>query len=485
MHYGIAAGHEVTAEIASEVLNAGGNAYDAAVAAFFGTFVTETMMSSAGGGGFANIYTADRQACVLDFFCHTPSNKHKKDNLSFSPVEVDFGDEKETFYVGLGSMAVPGSIAFCFALNERFGTMSIQELVQPAITLAKEGIALNTFQHFDLKLLEKIFSRSEDGKQVFCNPDGSLLGVGDTMYMPKLVDFLETLAVEGRDLFYKGEIAQSIVHECRQEGGYLEMNDFVGYDVVYREPLEIHFKTKKILLPPAPSYGGRLAHLFLNELNESFASVKPTSKEHLSWLYQAAAKARSIYQKEQNEDNLQKGGTTHFSIIDKWGNAISVTTSIGEGCGWFIPGTDMQMNNMLGELSLLPNGLHTWVPNTRLNSMMTPALVLDDTGDISMSIGTGGASRIPFMISQVLANQILFDMPLIDATELSRMHYEHNVLQVEKGFEYKNIKLSEGDTLNAWNDYSLFFGGVHSVRKEGNHFEAHGDTRRYGVGYTK
>lgn len=481
MNFGIAAGHEVTADIAAEVLRAGGNAYDAAVAALFSTYVTETMMSSAGAGGFAHIYTSKKESFVLDFFCHTPAHNQITDSLDFEPIIVDFGDEQETFYVGAGSMAVPGSIACCFELNKRFGTMPIQELAQPAIQLAKNGIVINTFQHIDLDLLKTIFTRSEDGCRIFCNGNNQIKQEGEKMYMPQFADFLDALTREGPDLFYRGEIAQSIVDHSRGKG-FLQMSDFQNYEVIYREPTTIPLLDRTVLAPPSPSCGGRIMSYFLQELARQKSSFDIRSSKHLQWVYESARASRIRYESEPPDKNLQKGGTTHFSIIDQWSNAISITTSIGEGCGWFIPGTDMQMNNMLGELSLLPHGLHSWIPNQRLSSMMTPTILLDKNDNVELSLGSGGASRIPYMIAQVLVNYVMLDKSLEEAIKLPRLHYEHNIVQVEKGFDPAELIVHSQDHLNCWNDSSLFFGGVHSVRVSGEQFQAFGDRRRYGKG---
>lgn len=481
MNFGIAAGHEVTAEIAADILRSGGNAYDAAVAAIFATYITETMMSSAGAGGFANIYTANRESIILDFFCHTPASRKEPSSLEFIPIVVDFGEEQETFYVGAGSMAVPGSIACCFELNKKFGTMPISELAQPAIHMAKNGIKVNTFQFIDLDLLKSIFTRTEDGRRIFCKSDDTIWQEGDTMYMHQLADFLDVLTREGRDLFYKGEIAHSIIKDTNVKG-FLTMADFEKYKIQYHKPRAIPYRDRMILTPKSPSIGGHISSLFLDELSKTPISENNniSSPDHVQCLYNAARQLRIKY--EQDDTNLQKGGTTHFSIIDKWSNAISVTTSIGEGCGYFIPGTDMQMNNMLGELSLLPSGLHSWMPSARLNSMMTPTLVLDGDNNVELSLGSGGASRIPFMISQVLNNYIMQDQTIENSIKQPRIHYEHNILQVEKGLDHSKVILHDGDQLNAWTEPSLFFGGVHVVKKKGDQFQAIGDDRRYGVG---
>ena len=173
-------------------------------------------------------------------------------------------------------------------------------------------------------------------------------------------------------------------------------------------------------------------------------------------------------------------GTSHFNILDKQGNAIALTTTIGEGCVYFIPGTDMQMNNVLGEPFLLPYGLDSWMPNMRLNSMMTPVMITDDAG-VSMITGSGGASRIPFVIAQVIAYVYEEGMDLYRATEKGRINVQDETLHVEEGNEiYESIRDMQEVH---WKGLNLYFGGVHSIyRDDKGGIQAAGDSRRYGVG---
>ena len=165
--------------------------------------------------------------------------------------------------------------------------------------------------------------------------------------------------------------------------------------------------------------------------------------------------------------------------MDAAGNAVTLTMTIGEGSGIYIPGTGIHMNNMLGEASLQPEGLHTWLPDSRLNSMMAPTIVQDVADEEVMLLGSGGASRIPFMLSQVIDNVYNHDMNLQQSIEAPRVHFEHDVFQVESS-KYPRIDLYNGHTIRHWNEMSLFFGGVHAIRKHHDVLEAYGDRRRHG-----
>ena len=202
------------------------------------------------------------------------------------------------------------------------------------------------------------------------------------------------------------------------------------------------------------------------------------STEQVQLLQQITEEVFSI---ERTVSNLNKkwGSTTHFNIVDKAGNAINITMSNGEGCGYMVPGTNVMLNNMLGEASLLPNGLHSWTPNSRLSSMMSPTIVLDVLGQFQTAIGTGGGSRIPSMIAQVLHYLIDFDMPTKTAVDAPRLHNEHQELNLEPGFMGKHLPNNQLDIIN-WETPAMFFGGVHTIHRFNQELQACGDKRREG-----
>ncbi len=481
MQQAISAGHEITLEVAKEILLAKGNAFDAAIAATFAMFITEPCMASAGGAGFALTRPANGKIQFFDYFCQTPISK-KIDPLDFYPVLIDFGSEQEEFHIGLGSAAVPGTIAGLFSIHKKLGTIPIKELVKPAMQLAKDGVLLNEFQAFDLKLLNPIFQQDISVRDIFFK-NNQVKEEGDLIQMPGMVDFLEFIASEGVRGFYEGEISKIITTACQERGGFLRRADFENYKTNILEPLKINYRNKNIYLPNGPSKGGAMLALMLSKVGEEYPTLAP-----------AIQATQNIIQKEDqikfhlnqvfpnNSFTLQPSlssnrGTSHFNIVDRWDNAISITSTIGEGCGYFIPGTNMQLNNMLGEIFLLPNGAHSWEPNRRMHSMMTPTIITDKNGGLEFVAGSGGANRIPYVTGQVVYHLFAQQKNLQEATEHSRVHFQDGKFQIEDGFDWP----FEKDNAVFWEGKSLYFGGVHSIQKVKNGLEAIGDARRFGV----
>lgn len=474
----IAAGHQETAEAAAIILRDGGNAFDAAIAAFFASFINEPCMSSAGGGAFANILTAQGQSILLDCFCQTPRQKKLGKSVDFDPIVVNFGSTTETFHVGMGTIAVPGVIAGIYYLQEHFATRPMEVLLQPALDLAKNGVAINGFQHFDIQILKDILTKSKESRELFF-PNGKPISVGSTLYMPAMADYLEFLVKEGQREFYEGEFAQQLVADCTEHGGFITQEDMTNYKVQVSRPLRFSYRNKTILTNPLPSVGGTLLGLILRKLEQlPQGSYPPFSPAHVQHLQQSLDE---VYRIERTATNLNKkwGSTSHFNVIDKTGNAINITMSNGEGAGYVIEGTNIMLNNMLGEASLLPNGFHSWTPDTRLASMMSPTLVLDEQGQIQTALGTGGASRIPAAIAQVLHYLIDFNFPIQKAVEAARLHNEHLELNLEPDFVDKHCPKANLEIVN-WKETTMFFGGVHTIHRQKRQWEAVGDARREG-----
>ncbi|MFK8006721.1 MAG: gamma-glutamyltransferase [Saprospiraceae bacterium] len=483
MQQAISAGHETTLAVAKEILLAKGNAFDAAIAAHFAMFIAEPCMASAGGNGFALTRTAKGDIQFFDFFCQTPINKKNLNGLDFYPVEIDFGSDSETFHVGLGSAAVPGSIAGVFEMHRRFGTIPMKELVQPAIQLAKEGVPLDTFQAFDFQLLEPIFRQDPKVKNIFFKPNGKIKEEGDLIQMPRMADFLTFIASEGKRGFYQGEIAKKIAEDSQQRGGFLMRADFENYQVNVLDPLKFNYKNRIIYLPNGPSKGGAMLAMMLSQVNKNESSLALAMETTQSMVAdEFKIKTHLDHLVPNNNFKFQPSissnrGTSHFNILDRWGNAVSLTSSIGEGCGYFIPDTNMQLNNMLGEIFLLPDGAHSWVPNTRLHSMMTPTIITQKNGDLEFIAGSGGAGRIPFAIGQVIFQLYEKQNNLRESTHHPRVHFQEEKFQIERGFDFS---LEKENTV-FWEELAMYFGGVHSIFNDGKKLEAIGDVRRYGV----
>ena len=491
MKNAIAGGHKDTVGVAKLILESGGNAFDATVAAFLAMSVTEPAMASAGAGGFLNVFT-QKENFVIDFFCQTPRDNTQLD-YKFDELTVDFGATTETFFAGPASIAVSGAMAMVMHLIENYCTIPLKELIQPAQTLAKDGVRLTAFQAFDLALLAPIFGHSKEGRDLFFKNNG-IKKEGDCLIMPNYPTFLDSLANESSDWYYRGEIAQMIAKHSKENGGFVSYEDFVHYTLHKTEAFMFQFGGFKISVPGLPSMGGGLLALFLSKLKGQKFSV--FSSQHFNILidtFKFCAPYVSNSQALQNavnqvygqylpnvvDANILSKGTSHLNVSDKYGNAVSLSTSLGEGSGYFVPGTDIQMNNMLGETALLPNGLNSWIPNARLNSMMTPTLVFDSNEQLVLALGSGGATRIPFSIAQVLFNRLELNMSIRNAIEAPRVYSGEHGIYVEHGFDYTKEKHQK--EIKKWASNDMLFGGTHTIDIE--HGIALGDDRREGIGW--
>ncbi len=495
MNYAISGGHQKTLEAAEIVLKQKGNAVDAAIAAYLVSFISEPCMASIGAGGYAMVHDGQKTKLV-DFFCQTPKFKKPISQQEFFPITVDFGSTTEDFHIGKGSIAVPGAIAGIYKLHERWGSLPMKELIEPAKLWAKEGVALDKFNAYDVHLLRNIFTRDPKMNSIFFKKNGNLKKEGDIVKMERYSDFLGVLEVEGKDLFYKGEISRQVSSDLKSQG-HLCREDFENYTAIVRDPISFDFMNYRIHAPGHPSVGGMILTSCLHSIAKSISKEKINihTKDHFSLLVQSF----EIIQKLKNRPlNLKKyladqfgitidipsntngykwGGTSHFNIIDKNGMTVSLTTSIGEGSSYFIPGTDMQMNNMLGEEALMPNGFHNWQEDERLQSMMSPTVITDSENNIINAIGTGGAGRIPYAIAQVVLNNFYFGLSPTEAINAPRLHVQNGNIDVESGFETQK---KDSLSLRIWDTQSLFFGGVNMVYKDGNKFSAAADDRRFG-----
>ena len=506
----VAAGHHKTAAAGIEMFRNGGNAFDAAVAAILASFVAEPMLTSAAGGGFLLAHTKENNNILFDFFTQTPRQKKSIGDLNFYPVDVNFGGAIQTFHIGLASIAVPGNLLGVFHVHQKLGRLPFHVVAEPAIHYAKNGIEISDFQAYCLNLLKPIIMASPESRKVYA-PAGKLLQVGDIVVMADLAAALTEFANNGAGEFYSGEIAHRLVKDCQESGGYLTIKDLENYRAIEREPLAINYRDRILLTNPPPSSGGTLMAFAFQLLSTiDLNKIEFGSDDHLQLLahvmrltnqartdgydadiYQPDIAEKFLsnkhfkpYEQELTEIVNKWGSTTHISVIDSEGNAASVTTSNGEGSGYVIPGTGMMVNNMLGEDDLNPAGFHNWPLNRRISSMMSPTIVLQD-GQPEIVLGSGGSKRIRTAILQVISNLIDFEMPVAQAVESPRVHFENGIFHLEPGFnpeKVANATLPHGSEMVLWNQKNMFFGGVNTVITNLNGLTTGaGDPRRQGV----
>ena len=506
----IAAGNPKTALAGKLILQEGGNAFDAAAAAILASFVVESTLTSAAGGGFLLAHTQDNHNLLFDFFSQTPRQKKPEAEIDFYPINVDFGDATQSFHIGMGSIAVPGNLAGVFQVHQQLGRLPFNIVAQPALDYARNGFTIGYFQGFCIKLLAPILLALPEGREIYA-PQGKLLTAGDTCYMKDFANTLEAIADSGIKQFYHRDIAQQIIKDCREKGGYLTTEDLGNYRVITRKPLQINYRGHTLLTNPPPSSGGSLIAFALKLLETiDLSKVELNSLEHRQILAQVMHLTnlarrdgydRNIYHPQvaenflalshlhpyQNQLNqvLNKwGSTTHISVIDREGNAASVTTSNGEGSSYVVPDTGIMLNNMLGEADLNPLGFHNWTPNQRISSMMSPTIVLKG-GKPEIVLGSGGSNRIRTAILQVISHLLDFNLPITEAVTNPRVHWEEHVFNLEPPYEADiadKLQLPETTQVICWQEKNMFFGGVHGVFKTNDGWmDGAGDPRREGV----
>jgi gamma-glutamyltranspeptidase / glutathione hydrolase len=510
----IAAGHPKTVEAGIEMFRLGGNAFDATVAAVLASFVAEPMLTSVAGGGFLLAHTQDDRNILFDFFTQTPRHKRNTAEVDFYPIDVNFGSVIQQFHIGLGSIAVPGTIGGLLYVHHKLGKLPRSVVFEPAIHYARNGIEVTDFQAYSLKILSPIVLASEESRQIYA-PMGTVPTTGDPLRLPDLADTLTYLAQEGAKGFYQGDIAQRLVQDCRTQGGYLTLEDLENYQVLERQPLMTSYRGNAFLTNPPPSSGGALIAFALALLAQidltPIAFGSPDHVQMLAEVMRLTNLARTdgydarLYEPDvsdrflnpnhlapywqQLEPSLNKwGSTTHISAIDGEGNAASVTTSNGEGSSYVIPGTGIMMNNMLGEADLHPGGFHQWQENRRISSMMAPTMILDAHHVPEIVLGSGGSNRIRTAILQVISNLLDFNMPVTAAVSSPRVHWENGTFNLEPGFDRLETHAIDrtafpfNETVEHWAEQNMFFGGVHAVTRSGTgELSGAGDRRRGGV----
>jgi gamma-glutamyltranspeptidase/glutathione hydrolase len=336
--------------------------------------------------------------------------------------------------------------------------------------------------------------------------DGELVVEGELLRQQALGDFFEVLALEGEDLFYRGEVAQALQHD-HASGGQLTRSDLESYTVEVREPLKLDLDGAQLLTNPPPSSGGTLCGFGLSLLDaQTLRGMDPDHAHYqlaIAAILQATHEARveaiaadpnasmssvlepallSRYRREVMGRESAHRGTTHISIIDAADNLASVTVSNGEGSGYVVPGTGVVMNNMLGEADLNPAGFQRWQPGHRMTSMMMPSAV-NWTDGTQIACGSGGSNRIRSALLQVLLRMIVHRHSPQVAVLAPRLHYEDDLLRVEGGFDRERIAalLQAWPQHQLWDSLNLFFGGAHIVRSGPNVSDGIGDPRRAGV----
>jgi gamma-glutamyltranspeptidase/glutathione hydrolase len=455
---GVAAGHPATAEAGLEILEEGGSAADAAVAAALASCVAETVMTGILGGGYAAWLDAGGDGAeILDFFVAVPGLGRPNRSPELEELAVPFSEELVHYFVGAATCAVPGVPAGLETLWRRSGVLPWERLVEPALRLVRSGVPMPPAHAKCLAMLAPVMTMRE-GARIY-SPGGRLLQDGDRLDQPGLVAALEVVAAEGLRTFYQGTMAQALLALMDERDGLISPDDLTAYEVAWLEPAEVPYAGVRV-----QSRGG------LSRLVDTLAALPPL--RDASPADRALAFARILAAPPFSGRTYEH--TTNLAVVDRDGNACVLTTSLGLGSGDFLPGYDMHLNSMLGESDLLIGPLEA---GARMASMMSPTIALDDDG-LVIAAGAAGGTRLRPALAQVLSGILDEQLPPQGAVDRPRLHSTGHVVHVEPGFDEAGIDalLEHGYDVRLWSSLHHYFGGVSAVARAG----AAADPRRSG-----
>jgi gamma-glutamyltranspeptidase/glutathione hydrolase len=503
----VSAGEPLGAAAGLEILRAGGNAVDAAVAVGFALAVTHPEAGNLGGGGFL-LYrrAADGKVSFIDFREKAPRRATPELYRDSKGLPV-----LERIQNGPLSVGVPGSVAGLCLAAERFGTLPLPKLVAPAVKLARQGfqvsaaLAASLAEAWEWGTLDK-----DPGAAAIFGRAGRPLREGETLKQPDLANLLEAIGRQGPAAFYRGAFADILVRGLGTLGGVLEARDLSDYRSVEREPLHGRFRDVEIWTAPPPSAGGVLLLMMLQMLegadlaaggHNSSAAIHLTVEamrrafadraEHLGdpdfVQVPVARLIDPLYARRRWKDvdperatpsskvgagEAPPGGgshTTHYSVLCAGGDAVAVTTTLNwsYGSGIVVPGTGVLLNNEMDDFSLGPEAPNLYeltggsanavAPGKRMLSSMAPTIATRN-GGTWLVLGSPGGSRIPNAVLQVLLNRIEYGLPLEEAVAAPRFHHQWkpDVLRFEarsfpadvlRNLERRGHRLEE---LNGW-----------------------------------
>ena len=476
----------VAAEAGLEILRQGGNAVDAAVATGFALAVTYPLAGNIGGGGFMVIRLADGTTAALDYRETAPLAATPRMYLDES------GEKVHSSEVGHLAVAVPGSVAGLAATQERFGRLELADVIAPAIRLAEEGFEVDTMLSMGLGRFAPVLTRF-GGAGIFYD-DGAPVRPGTRLVQPELARTLRTIATEGPDSFYRGEIADLIVAEMERGDGLISHEDLAAYRPVWRDPIETEYRGFAVLaMPPASSggvamiealnilatydslpdfHGANYKHLLAEALRRAFidrntelcdpAFCDPpierlTSEEYARELRRTIDPERAT-PSPPPPDLIGGIHTTHYSVVDGEGNAVATTTTLNGpgGSGVVVGGAGFFLNNEMDDFAtsagpnmfrLLEGAQNRVEPGKRPLSSMSPTIVHDPAGEVLLVMGGAGGPMILTGTLQMILNVVDHRMSWTDAMHAPRLH--HQAWPDSLMYETGGLHASARDSLTA------------------------------------
>ncbi|EHE5098433.1 gamma-glutamyltransferase [Salmonella enterica] len=479
-------------QVGVDILKQGGNAVDAAVAVGYALAVTHPQAGNLGGGGFMLLRTKDGATTAIDFREMAPAGATRDMFLD----EQGNPDSKKSLTSPLAS-GTPGTVAGLSLALEKYGSLPLNSVVRPAIKLAQEGFIVNDALADDLKTYgSEVLPHHENSKAIFWK-DGEPLKKGDKLVQQDLANSLTMIAENGPDAFYKGDIARQIAQQMQQNGGLITTDDLAAYQAVERTPVSGEYRGYQIFSMPPPSSGGIhivqilniLENFDMNKYGFGSADAIQIMAEAEKYAYADRSEylgdpdfvnvpwqaltsktyAKSIagqidINKAKPSSEIRPGKlapyesdqTTHFSVVDKDGNAVAVTYTLNTtfGTGIVAGNTGILLNNQMDDFSAKPGVPNVYGlvggeanavgPKKRPLSLMSPTIVVKD-GKTWLVTGSPGGSRIITTVLQMVVNTIDFGMNVAEATNAPRFHHQWlpDELRVEKGFSPDTLKLLE------------------------------------------
>ena len=465
----VVSAHHEGSKIGAEILEKGGNAVDAAVATGFALAVCYPEAGNIGGGGFMVIRTSDGKTNVIDYREKAPQRASRNMFLDSAGKVTDAMSTSTLFASG-----VPGSVDGLISVHTKYGRLPFREVIQPAIDLAEKGFTISERQAATLNTNRANFISRNDSGTPFVKD--SLWKGGDLLIQHDLAETLKRIRDHGRDGFYSGETAALIIKEMQRGKGIISVSDLNDYRSVFRNPVSTMYRGYRIITVPPPSSGGiiltqllRMVEPFnINEMgfhsvntihlvvecekrafadraeylgDPDFMKISPEKLIRAKYLrnrmssFNSEKASFSTDIKPGNPDGIESEETTHYSVVDASGNAVSVTTTLNGGFGSsiIVNGAGFILNNQMDDFSLKPGfpnmyGLvggeaNSIQPGKRMLSSMTPVIV-EKNNNLFMVAGSPGGSTIPTTVFQVIINVIDFGMDIQSAVDAGRFHHQ-------------------------------------------------------------
>ena len=463
----VVSAREEASKIGVEIMKKGGNAFDAMVATEMALVVAYPFAGNLGGGGFMVYRKADGDFGALDYREKAPISGHKDMYLD-SLGNVISGMSTQ----GATAVGVPGTVAGIMEVHKKFGKLSLEEIFEPVIALAENGIVVTKNQEKRLANQRETFIEVNGDSTLFATP----YTAGDMIKYPALANTLRSIAKNGRDGFYKGEVAQKLAAFIQEKGGFVTEEDLEKYEAKWRQPIIFKYKDLKIVSMSPPSSGGvtinqifkmiepydigtlghnstKTVQLFTEASRRAYADrnyylgdpdfVEIPLDVLLSNSYLKDRMSGFSWEKATKSSEVERGNieivesmeTTHYSIVDEEGNAVSVTTTLNGAYGSKLYSDELGffLNNEMDDFSAKPGipnmfGLigaeaNSIAPEKRMLSSMTPTIVEKD-GKLWMVVGTPGGSTIITAVAQTILNSYEFGLSMQDAVNAPRFHHQ-------------------------------------------------------------